>query len=183
MCPSWPYAIVINMTLPYVILKQMMAFPSSPVPLLDLCCEATKLQLYLGLDLSLLKASEYPKRSKVDQIFPRPLHVTAKSPQAQGSILSSFPNFPFHWKCGYLNRSDFSKERKPSFEPVQILFEMNECASSLNDSLFSSMASSLWTFYIAHDDLWHWHHYETHYFIKGLKRECLGSVMLDKTQD
>lgn len=126
---GWPYAIVINMTLPYIILKQTMAFPPSPVPLLDLRCEATELQLYLGLDLSLLKASGYPKRSKVDQIFPRPLHVTAKSPQAQGSILSSFPNFCFHWKCWYWNRSDFSKERKSNYELVQILFEMNECAS------------------------------------------------------
>lgn len=99
------------------------------------------------------------------------------------SMLPSFPNFPFHWKCWYLNRSDFSKERKSNFEPAQILFEMKQCTSSLNNYLFSSLASSLWTSYIACDDLWHWHHHEAHYFIKGLKIECLGSVMLDKIQD
>lgn len=69
--------------------------PELPEPVL----EVPKLQLSLGFDLSLLKASGYLKSSKVDQVFSRLLYVTPKSPQAQGSILPSFPSFPFHWKC------------------------------------------------------------------------------------
>lgn len=80
--------------------------------------------------------------------------------------------FPFHWKCWYLTRSDSSKERKSDFERVGIQFEMKEWASLLNNSLSSSMPSSLWTFYIAHMMI-----YDvdiivklSHYFFKGLKK-------------
>lgn len=85
--------------------------PELPEPVL----QVPKLQLSLGFDFPLLEAPGNLKSSKVDQVFSRLLCVTAKSPQAQGSILPSFPNFPFNWKCRYLTRSESSTERKSDF--------------------------------------------------------------------
>lgn len=149
---SGPYDVVTNISLLPAILKRMMAFPTSLVP--PQCpqypwCGVTELQLLLGLEPT-LKTSGCLSSSKVDQVFLGPLHVTTKSPQAQGSMLPSFLNFPFHWVCWYLTRSDSFKERKSEFELVGIQFEMKEWAGSLSNSLSTSMPSSLWTFCTEH---------------------------------
>lgn len=81
-----------------------------PEPML----EVSKLQLLLGFDCRCSRHQDIwraPRKTRFSPDF----SVSQPSPVAQKNILPSFPNFPFHWKCQYLTRSESSTERKSNF--------------------------------------------------------------------